>query len=115
MLQVARAILNEPQDQTTLHLIYCNHTREDILLKEALDNLASSNPNRFKVTYTLTREVPENWNGERGRVDAEMIKKYLPPPSEATLITTCGPSEFDEVMTNNLTQLGYTKEMICKF
>ena len=33
MLQVARAILENPKDKTKVHLIYANVTYEDILLK----------------------------------------------------------------------------------
>jgi hypothetical protein len=33
MLQVARAILENPEDKTKVHLIYANVTYEDILLK----------------------------------------------------------------------------------
>ena len=33
MIQVARAILENPKDKTKVHLIYANVTYEDILLK----------------------------------------------------------------------------------
>ncbi|XP_022868217.1 NADH--cytochrome b5 reductase 1-like [Olea europaea var. sylvestris] len=55
MFQVARAILENPNDQTKVHLIYANVTYEDILLKEDLDSLATNYPDRFKIYYVLNQ------------------------------------------------------------
>ncbi|KAF6172359.1 hypothetical protein GIB67_031259 [Kingdonia uniflora] len=55
MFQVARAILENPKDNTNVHLIYANVTFEDILLKEELDSLASNYPDRFKLFYVLNQ------------------------------------------------------------
>ncbi|GAY55551.1 hypothetical protein CUMW_165040 [Citrus unshiu] len=41
MFQVARAILENPNDKTNVYLIYANVTFYDILLMEELDNLAT--------------------------------------------------------------------------
>lgn len=57
-------------------LIYSNKTKDDILLKDELDELARTNPDHFKLFHTLTRHVDETqgeWIGLRGRVFAEMI------------------------------------------
>ncbi|KAJ0083867.1 hypothetical protein Patl1_30145 [Pistacia atlantica] len=53
--QVARAILENPIDTTNICLIYANVTFEDILLKEELDNLAASFPDRISVYYVLNK------------------------------------------------------------
>jgi cytochrome-b5 reductase len=37
LVQVARAILENPEDKTTIHLIYANVTYDDILLKVRID------------------------------------------------------------------------------
>ncbi|XP_071727742.1 NADH-cytochrome b5 reductase 1-like [Rutidosis leptorrhynchoides] len=53
MFQVARAILDDESDKTTLDLIYAIVTVEDILLKEELDRLATKHSGRFKVYQAL--------------------------------------------------------------
>lgn len=55
MFQVARAILENPNDVTKVHLIYANVTSEDILLKEELEGLTVNYPDRFKVYYVLNQ------------------------------------------------------------
>ncbi|XP_063949380.1 NADH--cytochrome b5 reductase 1-like isoform X1 [Daucus carota subsp. sativus] len=49
MFQVARAVLENLNDTTKVHLIYSNVCLEDMLLKEEIDRLASNYPDRFKV------------------------------------------------------------------
>lgn len=39
MYQVAKALLNDPHEHTTLSLIYANMTVDDILLRDELDEL----------------------------------------------------------------------------
>ncbi|KAK1319538.1 NADH--cytochrome b5 reductase 1 [Acorus calamus] len=80
MFQVARAILEDPKDNTKVHLIYANVTYEDILLKEELDGLTSKYPDCFKVYYVLN-QPPEGWNGGVGFVSKEMIQAHCPAPS----------------------------------
>lgn len=77
MFQVARAILENPNDKTKVHLIYANVTFEDILLKEELDGLATNYPDRFKIYYVLN-QPPEVWDGGVGFVSKEMIQAHLP-------------------------------------
>ncbi|XWS28454.1 hypothetical protein CRYUN_Cryun25bG0070400 [Craigia yunnanensis] len=81
MFQVARAILENPNDKTNIYLIYANVTYEDILLKEELDDLASKFPNRMSVYYVLN-QPPEGWNGGVGFVSKEMIQAHCPAPAQ---------------------------------
>ena len=43
------AVLKDPEDHTTMSLIFANQTEEDILLKSELDTLVSNHPDRLKV------------------------------------------------------------------
>nr|CAB3472034.1 unnamed protein product [Digitaria exilis] len=89
MLQVVRAILKNPDDNTQVSLIYANVSPDDILLKKELDRLASSYPN-FKVFYTVDK--PSNdWRGGVGFVSKDMVLKGLPGPGDDSLILVCGP------------------------
>ena len=74
MLQVAKAIVagRTAGDRTVVRLIFANVAAEDILLKEELDALASTDPD-FHVDYVLN-SPPVGWPGEVGFVTAAMIK-----------------------------------------
>lgn len=80
MLQVIRAILEDPSDKTKISLIFANVNLEDILLKEVFDRLALDHPDQLTVYYVLNNP-PSNWAGGVGFVSKEMIKKYCPAPS----------------------------------
>ncbi|CBI24351.3 hypothetical protein VitviT2T_008713 [Vitis vinifera] len=114
MFQVTRAILENPSDNTKVHLIYANVTYEDILLKEELDNFAANFPNRFTVYYVLN-QPPEGWNGGVGFVSKEMIQTHCPPPATNIQILRCGPPPMNKAMAGHLEALGYTSQMQFKF
>ncbi|KAK2640970.1 hypothetical protein Ddye_022733 [Dipteronia dyeriana] len=114
MFQVARAILENPDDKTDIHLVYANVTFEDILLKEEMDNLADSFPNRFKVYYVLN-QPPEGWEGGIGFVSKEMIQTHCPAPAPDIKILRCGPPPMNKAMAAHLNDLGYTPQMQFQF
>lgn len=114
MFQVARAILENPNDKTNIYLIYANVTYEDILLKEELDGLRSNYESRFKVYYVLN-QPPDVWNEGVGFVSKEMIKAHLPAPGDGIQILRCGPPPMNKAMAAHLDELEYTKEMQFQF
>ncbi|CAK9322821.1 unnamed protein product [Citrullus colocynthis] len=114
MYQVARAILENPNDKTKVHLIYANVTLEDILLKEELDLLAKRYPDRFKIYYVLN-QPPEVWDGGVGFVSKEMIKAHCPAPAADIKILRCGPPPMNKAMGDHLDALGYSAEMQFQF
>ncbi|KAH7677532.1 Cytochrome-b5 reductase protein [Dioscorea alata] len=114
MFQVARAILENPNDATKVHLIYANVAYDDILVKEELDGLATNYPNRFKVYYVLN-QPPENWEGGVGFVSKEMIQAHCPAPASDIQILRCGPPPMNKAMGAHLDDLGYSKEMQFQF
>ena len=52
--QIIKAALANPKDKTIINLIYSNTTVDDILLKDELIKLKDSNPDRFKIHFTVT-------------------------------------------------------------
>lgn len=108
--QVAKAVLEDPQDTTELSLIYANKTEGDILVRDLLDEAAASSNGRFKVHYTLDFP-PEGWTGGKGFVSADMITAQLPrPQGTETLVMMCGPPPMVSAAQKNLAALGYPKE-----
>ncbi|MED6218321.1 NADH-cytochrome b5 reductase [Stylosanthes scabra] len=114
MFQVARAILENPQDKTKVHLIYANVTYEDILLKDELDGLVANHPDQFKVYYVLN-QPPESWNGGVGFVSKEMIQAHCPAPANDIKMLRCGPPPMNKAMAGHLEALGYAPESQFQF
>ena len=93
MLQVLHAIFRDEKDTTTTaSLLFANQTEDDILVREELEALAKSFPDRFKLQYTLDRP-PDNWKGRTGFVDKDMIEKHVlrDGKTEGAQILMCGP------------------------
>lgn len=114
MFQVARAILENPEDKTQVHLIYANVTYDDILLKEELEELEAKYPGRFQVYYVLN-QPPEEWTGGVGFVSKEMIQAHCPAPASDIKILRCGPPPMNKAMAGHLDALGYSAEMQFQF
>ena len=72
MLQIVRAIVENPDDKTQVDLIFANVNEEDILLKDELDAIAAAHTH-FRVHYVLNNP-PQGWTGGVGFVTTEMIK-----------------------------------------
>lgn len=106
MYQVIRASLEDPKDKTPITLLYASNTEADILLRKELDNYAVSFPNRFRVKYVLSHPDP-TWKGDKGFVNADLIKKSFPGSDEKNKVLLCGPPPMINAMKSNLETLGY--------
>lgn len=91
MLQVLNAIFKNPADQTKVKLLYANQTEEDILVREELEHLAETYPERFQLHYTLDRP-PDNWMYSSGFVTKKMMEGHLLfEPGLKQQFMMCGP------------------------
>ncbi|KAL3579535.1 hypothetical protein D5086_021039 [Populus alba] len=114
MFQLTRAILENPEDKTIVHLIYANSTFEDILLKATLAfHFASSL--MVIILFEYFWQPPEAWTGGSGHVSKEMIQNHCPPPAPDIQILRCGPPGMNEAMAAHLNALGYTSSMQYEF
>lgn len=90
MLQIIRAVIRGRAlgDKTEVDLIFANVNKEDILLKEDLDELAAKDSG-FRVHYVLNNP-PEGWTGGVGFVTPDMISvsSVLPQHSFEMLFAT---------------------------
>jgi ferredoxin-NADP reductase len=59
------------------------------------------------IRFTLTRERPEGWDGDTGRINADLLSDILWPPSERPLVYVCGPTAFVETAASTLVALGH--------
>lgn len=94
---------------TSIILLYSNRSENDIAFKEELEDSQKQNPN-IKIIDTITRPGPD-WKGVTGRINAEMIKKYIPDYRERTFFT-CGPSIMVDSMVSLLQELEIPEKQI---
>jgi len=106
MLQIIRAVLKSPLDNTRLSLIYANVNDSDILLKKELDELAAAHPSRFRVFYVLN-VPPTGWEGGVGFVSKEQIQLYLFPAGDDCKTLLCGPPPMMNAMKKHLEELKF--------
>lgn len=121
LLQIARILLEgngddskREQQRPRIHLLFFNHTPEDILGREAIEALAAEHPDHFFVTYSFTRDA-ENEKADKndeaqrqgtarflkGRGDVAMARAALPPPS-SSLSTTHDEKDGDTTLATPL-------------
>ncbi|KAJ7361354.1 cytochrome-b5 reductase [Mycena albidolilacea] len=127
LYQVITHALASPFNTTKFKLLFSNVTEEDILLREDLDALAKKHPKTLEVVYLLDKPKPD-WKGATGFINADVIKKYVAPPSqERTIVFVCGPPGQVAALAGKkagfqqgeiggvLKELGYTAEQVFKF
>jgi cytochrome-b5 reductase len=113
MLQIIRAILKNPQDQTQIYLLFANQTEDDILLRNELEE-CKKDP-RVHLWYTLDRPT-EGWKYSSGFVNLEMIMDHMPPPSSDVMILMCGPGPMiSQACKPNLLKYNYADNQLYAF
>ncbi|MBL0142482.1 MAG: FAD-dependent oxidoreductase [Betaproteobacteria bacterium] len=74
-----RSMIAQATHDRTAHritLLHASRTPVDFPFKADFERLAGENPN---FTYVaIADSAPGDWRGERGGIDAEMVKKYVP-------------------------------------
>lgn len=85
-----------------------NRNQQNILYKTEFDNCAKINKN-LEIIYTVTEDqtVEGEWKGETGRINVEMLKRYLNPDDfENSIFYVCGPpamiEAMQQILKNNL-------------
>ena len=68
-------------------ILYGNRTRAGIVFREELSQLEATHPN-LRVTHVLSHDP--SWEGERGRIDEERIRRLAPDAAERD-VYVCGP------------------------
>jgi NAD(P)H-flavin reductase len=123
-VQIISALLANKTDTTSLSLLSVNRRHEDILMKAEIDDLSKQSNGRFRVTYALTQPTSddqERVDFVRGRGDASLALKALPPPLESTRTPPneeVGVSASAEVEDHRSSPLGGAQEggtmvMVC--
>ncbi len=104
-----RSMLEWKIEQDSDHemwLFYSNTTRA---LASFLDELQDWDHQHvdIQVVPTLTREEPEDWPYETGRIDAEMLRDYVDTETfEEAIFYVAGPPNMVEAMVQMLVDMG---------
>ncbi|KAF2150810.1 hypothetical protein K461DRAFT_228984 [Myriangium duriaei CBS 260.36] len=84
--------MREDGGKVEVRVVDANKGQKDILLKEELDEMEKKGGGRLKVTHVLSHpEKDEEWEGETGHVNAEIIKKACFAPGDGVVTFLCGP------------------------
>jgi ferredoxin-NADP reductase len=87
-------------------LLYSSRSFDDIIYKEELERLASSDQG-LTVAHALTRSHPGGWKGYTRRIDREMLREVAWPKEQTPIAFICGPTSFVEAAANLLIEAGY--------
>jgi ferredoxin-NADP reductase len=90
-------------------LFYGCRTENDIAFKKELEDLAQINQN-LKIVFILSEASPQ-WQGARGFISAEIIKKELPDYNE-NIFYACGPPPMVKAMESLMESLSLPKDQL---
>ncbi len=96
-------------DARPLVAFVANRTWDDATFREELDELTTALD--LRVVHTLS-DPPPGWGGERGRVNADMLRRHLPPGGNRWQFFVCGPNPMMDAMEEALLALDVLPDRI---
>ncbi len=93
-----------------LHLFYSNRTAEETAFVERFESWTRENPN-LKFIPTVTASRNGSWRGETGRIDKNMLVKYV-PEIRGPIYYVAGPPGMVAAMRQLLDELGVNEDNI---
>ncbi len=99
-----RAIAESAQDKDTI-ILYSAVCVNDFIFKKEFDSFKSASTTHF------VNGQAKDWNGEKGRIDEEKIKRLVPDYLERSFYV-CGPPLFLKNIIKTLKDLGVPKKNI---
>jgi predicted ferric reductase len=94
--------------ERNITLIWGNKTEDDIVFREELDKMAAEMTS-WKIIHVMSKQ--ENWQGEKGYVDAEKLEKYVDNLQDSEFFL-CGPPVMMLSVEKELKNLGVSKNKI---
>ncbi|HLS07856.1 FAD-dependent oxidoreductase [Lentibacillus sp.] len=108
-----RSMIAEATKQQTSHnmtLLYANSKPKDAPFLEDFRAFEKENPN-FKFVPVMTQADSDEWNGESGYIDADMLKRYVSDVSEPIYYLS-GPGDMVNAMYDMLVEAGANEDNI---
>lgn len=108
MMSMVRAFAARGERRPVVMFV-ANRDWDDATFREELDELTA----RFDVRIVHTvSDPPPGWTGETGRVDADMLRRYLPQGADRWQFFVCGPNPMMDAMEDALLGLGVLPDRI---
>ena len=96
-------------DERPVTLIWGNRQEEDIVYRDELDALAAGEMN-LRIHHVLSEQ--EDWAGEKGLLDAEMLGRLLSPDDLRSRVFLCGPPPMMTSIRRSLKELGFPRRRV---
>jgi predicted ferric reductase len=109
LMSMLRHMRDRRRDISVVFL-YANKNEDAIVFREELGEIASGEHPRLRLVHVL-EETAENWKGEKGMIDQEMIRRYCDRLSGLTFYL-CGPPGLIDSNLNSLKSLGVADRQI---
>jgi predicted ferric reductase len=94
--------------QKEVILLWANKREKDMVFRDELEKMASQMPS-LKVLHVASRQ--EDWPGEKGRIDADKLKKHVGNFHQGEFFV-CGPPHMMSDVEKTLSGLGVPKKRI---
>eukprot|EP00887_Chlorella_sp_A99_P001111 scaffold14.g1111.t1 len=78
--QVMRSLLEDPQDHTSLALVFANKTPQDVLLRRRLQRMGEECANRLHIWYSVDKSTGDSWHYSVGFINKELLQDHLYSP-----------------------------------
>jgi ferredoxin-NADP reductase len=91
-----------------LHLLYSARTPADFAYLPEMRQYARDE--RLELALNATREVPDRWRGQRGRISRDQLAPLVEDP--ATLCFVCGPTAMVDEVPRMLVEIGIEPKRI---
>ncbi len=92
-------------------LLYANKSAGDIPFFDELAQYSNASGGRVRVVHVLSR-ADGQWQGEKGRIDIALIKKYCAGDLNGKTFWICGPGAFTATMIQTLREAGVAQAKI---
>ena len=101
-LDVATMFIRE--DIRPVTVFYTNPDWESVTFREQLDELSGYMPN-LRVVHVL-KQPPPGWRGPSGRLDADVLARYLPRQYQTFEYFICASPAMMDAVAESLLELG---------
>lgn len=108
ILSMIRSRLDEHND-TPMWLIYANKSEAEIIMRNTLEAFAEKLP--LRVIHVLS-DPSDEWMGESGYVDGDVLDDYLPEDAEDIDYFVCGPPPMMDLVEPELQKRGVKKQRV---
>jgi ferredoxin-NADP reductase len=88
-----------------------SRTLDEVVYRAEVEKLASAGDG-FEAHQTLTRDIPGDWPGHRGRIDERLLAEVGWPVESGGHTYVCGPTGFVETVAAGLVALGHSAAAI---